>query len=238
MAWFIVARLLFTAAVVYSAFLLRPLGPPVGANLLFGLGLALLSVVFEWQLRNTAVTHMLGALHRRRRRPAAGQGHQRRAVLGRSRRPARRLPSQLHPAGVPLPRAGDRRPQGRVARAGAADQRCSAPPGPSAITRFSTPRVIIDGRIADLCETGFIDGTLVIPAVRAEGTAARRRLVGLDEAQPRPPRPRHPAEDPEDVRRRGRHLRRRFPGRPRGRPQADRAGADAAAGRSSPTTST
>ena len=38
------------------------------------------------------------------------------------------------------------------------------------------------------------------PAVRAEGAAARRRLVRFDEAQPRPPRPRHPAEDSEDVR--------------------------------------
>ena len=51
------------------------------------------------------------------------------------------------------------------------------------------------------------------PAVRAEGAAARRRLVGLDEAQPRPPRPRHPAEDSEDGGRRRDDLRHGFPGR-------------------------
>ena len=32
------------------------------ANLLFGLGLALLAVVFEWRLRDTPVTHIAGAL--------------------------------------------------------------------------------------------------------------------------------------------------------------------------------
>ena len=31
--------------------------------------------------------------------------------------------------------------------------------------------VIIDGRIADVCETGFIDGMLIIPAIRAARTA-------------------------------------------------------------------
>ena len=40
-------------------------------------------------------------------------------------------------------------------------------------------------------------------AVRAEGTAVRRRLVRSAQAQPRPARPRHPAAHPEDGRRRG-----------------------------------
>jgi hypothetical protein len=62
MAWFILARLLFSGAVVYTAFLLQPLGPQPVANLLFGIGLALLAVVFEWQLRATPVAHMFGAL--------------------------------------------------------------------------------------------------------------------------------------------------------------------------------
>ena len=45
MAWFILARLLFTGAVVYSAFLLRPLGPELAGNLLFGVGLAFADIV-------------------------------------------------------------------------------------------------------------------------------------------------------------------------------------------------
>ena len=61
MAWFILARLAFIGAVAYSAFMLRPLGDDSSLNLAFGTGLGLLSVAFEWQLRNTAVTHMLGA---------------------------------------------------------------------------------------------------------------------------------------------------------------------------------
>jgi len=62
MAWFVLARALFVGAVSYSAFLLRPVSPDPLVNLAFGLGLSILAVVFEWQLRDTSVTHMLGAL--------------------------------------------------------------------------------------------------------------------------------------------------------------------------------
>ena len=37
MAWFILARLLFTVAVAYTAFQLRPVGPDPLVNVLFGL---------------------------------------------------------------------------------------------------------------------------------------------------------------------------------------------------------
>src|SRR5437762_7884647 len=62
MAWFALARILFVAAVAYSALVLHPL--PLGgpANLVFGLALAGLTVVLERRLRETAVTHVLGAL--------------------------------------------------------------------------------------------------------------------------------------------------------------------------------
>ena len=61
MAWFIIARLAFIGAVAYSAFMLKPLGSDPVLNVSFGIALAVVSVVFEWQLRHTAVTHMLGA---------------------------------------------------------------------------------------------------------------------------------------------------------------------------------
>src|SRR5215204_4089193 len=61
MAWFILARILFLVAVAYSAFVLQPLGSDPTYNMVFGLTLAAVGVLFEWQLRNTAVTHMLGA---------------------------------------------------------------------------------------------------------------------------------------------------------------------------------
>ena len=44
--------------------------------------------------------------------------------------------------------------------------------------------VIIDGRVVDLCEVGFLEGTLVVPAVRPAGAPADRRLARSAQAQP------------------------------------------------------
>ena len=48
MAWFIIARLLFVGAVSYSAYLLRPVGFDPTLNVLFGFGLAVVAVGFEY----------------------------------------------------------------------------------------------------------------------------------------------------------------------------------------------
>ena len=62
MAWFLIARLLCIAAIGYSAYQLEPLiGGPV-VNTLFGVVLGLAVVVFEIRLKDSSVTHMLGAL--------------------------------------------------------------------------------------------------------------------------------------------------------------------------------
>ena len=53
--------------------------------------------------------------------------------------------------------------QGRVARAGASSCRSSRTRGRRSATRILDTSVIIDGRIADIVETGFLDGTLVVP---------------------------------------------------------------------------
>ena len=71
--------------------------------------------------------------------------------------------------------------------------------GPQKRYRILDTSVIIDGRIADICETGFLDGTLVIPQFvlkELQLVADSRRLA---EAQSRPARPGYPAEDSEDV---------------------------------------
>ena len=47
--------------------------------------------------------------------------------------------------------------------------------------------VIIDGRIADLVQTGFLDGVLVDPFVCFGGIAAHRRFLRCPETQSRPP---------------------------------------------------
>ena len=62
MAWFVLARALFIGAVAYSAIVLRPLGDVLLPNAGFGALLAVLVVIFEWRLRTTSVTHMLGAM--------------------------------------------------------------------------------------------------------------------------------------------------------------------------------
>ena len=223
MAWFILARLAFIAAVSVSAVMLRPLGADVLSNIALGAGLAVLAVGFEWLLRDTAVTHMLGAFLG----GAVGlllakgisealfwidHGDQRVAFMH-----SFILLVFPYIGAVVGGRKGEwLEPARLIALFRAA--------GPERHYKILDTSVIIDGRIADLCETGFIDGAHGDSAVRPEGTAAGGRLVGLDEAQPRPPRPRHPAEDPEDVGRRGGDLRRRLSRGQGSRPQADRAG--------------
>ncbi len=62
MAWFVLARVLFIAAVAYAAAVLQPLPVGPAANVGFALALAALVVLFESRLRETAVTRLFGAL--------------------------------------------------------------------------------------------------------------------------------------------------------------------------------
>lgn len=162
MAWFILARVLFAGAVVYSALLLGPLGPEPVGNLLFGLGLAALAIVFEWQLREISVTHMLGALVG----GAIGlllakgigaalfwvdAGDQRVAFLHSF------VLLLLPYLGLVIGgRKGEWLEPARLLTLFRAA-------GPERRYKILDTSVIIDGRIADICETGFMDGTLVIP---------------------------------------------------------------------------
>jgi uncharacterized protein YacL len=162
MAWFILARVLFAGAVVYSALLLRPLGPEPVGNLLFGLGLAALAIVFEWQLREISVTHMLGALVG----GAIGlllakgigaalfwvdAGDQRVAFLHSF------VLLLLPYLGLVVGgRKGEWLEPARLLTLFRAA-------GPERRYKILDTSVIIDGRIADICDTGFMDGTLVIP---------------------------------------------------------------------------
>src|SRR6188508_1709570 len=161
MHWFILARLLFVGAVAYSALELQPLGDDPTINVGFGTSLAAAGVMFEWQLRNTAVTHMLGAfiggavgLLLAKGISAAlfwiDHGDQRVAFLHSfillvfpyiGLLVGGRKGEWLEPARlITLFRAA----------------------GPQRRYKILDTSVIIDGRIADICETGFLDGTLVI----------------------------------------------------------------------------
>ena len=162
MAWFALARVVFVAAVAYAAAVLRPLPVGLAANVVFSLVLAALVVLFESRLRETSVARVLGAL--------IG------CAIGLA---------IAHAIGVGLfwADSGDRRVEfldsfvlivlpylGLVL--GGQHGEWLEPARLISLFRAQSPQrrykildtsVIIDGRVADVCETGFVDGTLVIP---------------------------------------------------------------------------
>ena len=162
MAWFVLARALFVAAVGYSAFQLHPLAAGELPNVLFGFVLGVLIVVFEMRLKDTSVTHMVGALLGGAIGLAAAK------TIGAAMYWANLSDGKvvfLHSMILlALPYLG--------LVLGARRGEWLEPANLVGLFRATGPRkryrildtsVIIDGRIADICETGFMDGTLVIP---------------------------------------------------------------------------
>jgi uncharacterized protein YacL len=162
MAWFVLARVLFVAAVAYAAAVLRPIAFGPAPNVVFALGLAGVILYFENRLRETAVTRVLGAL--------IG------CAIGL-------MLARTIASGLFWTDSGDRRVEflhsfvlivlpylGLVF--GGHHGEWLEPSRLVDLFRSATPErhykildtsVIIDGRIADVCETGFIDGILVVP---------------------------------------------------------------------------
>ena len=163
MAWSILARALFIAIVGYTSHELQPVaGGGFVPNVAFGAVLGTLVVSVEIGLRNTPVVRLLSALLG----GAIGLGAA--SIIG----------ADLYWANL-----GD----GRVVFLhslillalpylglvmGARNAQWLEPANLIGLFRPATPRrrykildtsVIIDGRIADICETGFMDGTLVVP---------------------------------------------------------------------------
>jgi uncharacterized protein YacL len=162
MSWHLVARVSFVVAVAWAAAILRPFNPFVPVDVAIGVALAGLVLFLEARLRETEVTDLLGALIG----GAIGLGLAEAVaaaifwanpsdtqvrfvhsfvllvfpylglVMGA------RHGEWLHPQRL-LTLFRDAGPQRRY--------------------RILDTSVIIDGRIADICETGFLDGTLVIP---------------------------------------------------------------------------
>src|SRR5712691_9629244 len=162
MAWFALARILFVAAVAYAAAVLRPLALNPALNVVFALALALLVVLFESRLRETSVTRILGALMG----CAIGLALARTIASGLFWADSGDVRVEfLHSfvlivlpyLGLVL--GGTRgewlEPERLVSLFRSA--------GPLHRYKILDTSVIIDGRIADVCETGFMDGTLVVP---------------------------------------------------------------------------
>ena len=162
MAWFALGRLVFVAVVAYSAAMLRPLPAAVPANVAFGLAVAALIVLLESRLRETSVTRVLGALIG----GTAGLLIARTIGLGLFwANTADNRVVFLHSfVLIALPYLG--------LALGARHGEWLEPARLAGLFRAARPErrykildtsVIIDGRIADVCETGFVDGALVIP---------------------------------------------------------------------------
>jgi uncharacterized protein YacL len=161
MAWFALGRVFIIAAVGYTAAALQPLPGGIAVNLGFALILAGLVLAFEGQLRQTPPTRIFGAL--------LG------AVVGLTL--ARAIEAGLFWADT-----GDRRVEflhsfliivlpylGLMLGAKNGDwlepvrfMSLFRAAGPERRYKILDTSVVIDGRIADVCEAGFIDGTLVI----------------------------------------------------------------------------
>jgi uncharacterized protein YacL len=162
MAWYVLARALFIGAAGYSAYQLQPLAGGAPLNVAFGLVLGAVIVAFEIQLRDTPVTNMLGALI------GGAIGLLAAETIGKALYWADLGDDRvvfLHSMVlITLPylglviggRKGEwLQPENLVAlfrHAGARKR-----------YKILDTSVIIDGRIADICETGFMDGTLLIP---------------------------------------------------------------------------
>jgi uncharacterized protein YacL len=162
MAWFGLARAVFAAILVSAAAMIRPLPFGLAANVALAIVLAGLVAVCEARLRNAAITRVLGALLGCgigilvARAAAAG-------LFGASVSDSRIvfldtvLLITLAYLGLVLgAKQGEWLEPARLAGLFSAG-------GPERSYKILDTSVIIDGRIADVCDTGFIDGTIVIP---------------------------------------------------------------------------
>src|SRR6187397_1449933 len=162
MAWPLITRALFVATVAWAAVLTRPFHPSLAVNAVVGVVLGGLIVLIETRLRSAEVTDLLGALIG----GAIGLGLSKTigAALFWADTSDRRVVF-LHSfillvfpyLGIVMgARKGEWLEPARLAA-------LFRDTGPQKRYRILDTSVIIDGRIADVCETGFLDGTLIIP---------------------------------------------------------------------------
>ncbi len=162
MLWFILVRALFILAVTYAAILTRPFSANLTLTTMIGAALGVLIIWIESRLRSAEVTDLLGALIG----GAIGLGLAQTigAALFWADTGDRRIVF-LHSfillvfpyLGIVMgARKGEWLEPARLAA-------LFRNTGPQKRYRVLDTSVIIDGRIADVCETGFLDGTLVIP---------------------------------------------------------------------------
>ena len=160
MAWFILVRLLFLVGASYSAATIQPLPWGWAANAAFGAALAAAVIALEWRMRDVSVPHLLGAVI------GAAVGVMFAGLIGRAMGVSsdarwiffHRVIDLVFPyIGLVI---GARRGEWLEPSRLVTLFRAAAPQRRHKILDTS---VIIDGRVADICEAGFLDGTLVVP---------------------------------------------------------------------------
>jgi uncharacterized protein YacL len=192
MAWLIVGRIMFLAGAVWAALATQPLAGGAWVNASLGAGLALVGITLEWRLRDASVLHVLGALIGGTAGLALALAAD--IALGYVDAPEHRMSFLQSLTLLFLPylglviggRHGEWLEPARLMALFRAA-------GPMRRYRILDTSVIIDGRISDVCETGFLDGTLVIPqfvlkelqAIADSGDTLRRNRGrrGLDVLQ-------------------------------------------------------
>ncbi len=163
MTWGLTARVVFVAAVAYFALVLRPFGAMTAANLGFGALIAGSIIFIEDRLTRTPLQNVVGAVI----------GGLAGLLVARLTGDAPFWANAANPRMVflhtllllVLPYIGV--VLGAKAGEGLHPERLVSlfRPRPDQKHRYRIldTSVIIDGRIADICETGFVDGTLVVP---------------------------------------------------------------------------
>ena len=197
MAWFILARAVFIGAMVAASAVLMPLPVPAWVNGALGAAAGALIVAFEIRLRSVSIFAVFGAVL------GGVVGLLAARLLGAALLWANTGESgvtYLHYA-VTLAFAyvgvvfGARRGEWlEPMRMVAAVSRRRALPLLQGARHFGDHRRPHRRHLRNRVPRRHAGRA----AVRAEGTATGRRLLRRAQAEPRPARPRHPAEDPED----------------------------------------
>ena len=162
MLWFALARVVVVGAVAYAAAALQPLPFGVVANTAFAVVLAALVVLFETRLRETQVTRLLGGLIGFIIGIAIARAIEAGFFWLNSANQVVEFCNSFLLIVLPYlglmlgVKHGEWLEPARLISLfrGA---------GPERRYRILDTSVIIDGRVADVCDTGFMDGTIVIP---------------------------------------------------------------------------
>ena len=161
MAWSVLARIVFILAVAYSAYQLAPVSASALLNIALGIGIAAAVVVFEIRLKRISLSRLLGALLGGAVGLAVAKALGAALAWADPANPGVAFLNSLVLLTLPYLGLVLGGRKGEWLDPASLMERFKASP-PRKRYRVLDTSVIIDGRVADICETGFLDGTLVV----------------------------------------------------------------------------